>query len=48
VGLVPGADLVVVARSPFAGPVTVKIGNETQVVGRELGELVLCHQERAV
>ena len=36
VGLVPGAAVTVVSRQPFAGPVTV------QVVGRELGDLVLC------
>lgn len=47
VGLVPGADVVVLGRGPFAGPVTVKVGNETQIVGRELGDLVLCHQARA-
>ncbi|HET7042875.1 MAG TPA: metal-dependent transcriptional regulator [Gemmatimonadales bacterium] len=44
VGLVPGADLVVVAHAPFAGPVTVQIGAHRQVVGRELAELLLCHQ----
>ena len=47
VGLVPGADVVIVAHAPFAGPVTVRIGAHTQVVGRELGDLVLCAQERA-
>ena len=47
VGLVPGADLVVVAHGPFSGPVTVQIGAHRQVVGRELGELLLCHQAAA-
>lgn len=44
VGLVPGADVVVVAHAPFAGPVTVRIGAHVQVVGRELGDLVLCNR----
>ena len=43
VGLVPGADVVVLAHAPFAGPVTVRVGTHTQVIGRELGDLVLCH-----
>ena len=43
VGLVPGADVVVLAHAPFSGPVTVRIGTHTQVIGRELGDLVLCH-----
>ena len=47
VGLVPGADVVIVAHAPFAGPVTVRVGAETRVVGRELGDLVLCDQELA-
>jgi DtxR family Mn-dependent transcriptional regulator len=47
VGLVPGADVVIIAHAPFAGPVTVRVGAATQIVGRELGDLVLCDQERA-
>lgn len=43
VGLVPGADVVILSHEPFAGPVTVRVGTHTQVIGRELGELVLCH-----
>lgn len=44
VGLVPGAAVTIVARQPFAGPVTVQVGAQTQVVGRELGDLVLCQR----
>jgi len=47
VGLVPGADVVIVAHAPFAGPVTVQIGAHTQMIGRELGDLVLCDQGQA-
>lgn len=43
VGLVPGAHVVILSHEPFAGPVTVRVGTHTQVIGRELGELVLCH-----
>lgn len=42
IGLVPGAAVNVVAVAPFAGPVTVQVGDRTQVVGRELGDQVLC------
>ncbi|MEP6746057.1 MAG: metal-dependent transcriptional regulator, partial [Gemmatimonadota bacterium] len=42
IGLVPGAAVTVVAVAPFAGPVTVQIGERTQVIGRELGDQVLC------
>ena len=44
VGLVPGALVTVVDHQPFAGPVTVKVGAETKVIGREIGDLVLCQQ----
>ena len=44
VGLVPGALVTVLSHQPFAGPVTVKVGAHTQVVGRELGDLVLCQK----
>jgi DtxR family Mn-dependent transcriptional regulator len=35
-GLVPGADLTVLDRAPFNGPLRVRIGRKEQVVGREL------------
>ena len=44
VGLVPGAQVTVMEHQPFAGPVTVKVGSETKVIGREIGDLVLCQQ----
>jgi DtxR family Mn-dependent transcriptional regulator len=47
VGLVPGAKVTVVAHAPFAGPVTVRIGDRTQIVGREIGDHVLCLKEGA-
>jgi DtxR family Mn-dependent transcriptional regulator len=43
VGLVPGAEVVILSHEPFAGPVTVRVGTHTQVIGHELGDLVLCH-----
>ena len=48
VGLVPGAQVTVVGHQPFAGPVTVRVGSETKVIGREIGELVLCQQSGPV
>ncbi len=44
IGLVPGALVTVVDHQPFSGPVTVQIGAETKVIGREIGDLVLCQQ----
>ena len=41
-GLVPGTRLTVVEHQPFNGPVTVRIGTQTRVVGRELASSVLC------
>ena len=41
-GLTPGTRLTVVERQPFNGPVTVRIGRETRVVGQELALLLLC------
>lgn len=43
VGLVPGAAVTVVSHEPLAGLVTVQVGPNIQVLGRELGDLVLCH-----
>ncbi len=47
VGLVPGAQVTVVDHQPFAGPVTVRVGAEIKVIGREIGDLVLCQQSSA-
>ena len=42
VGLKPGAVVRVTERHPFSGPVTVETQVGPQVVGHELGSLVLC------
>jgi DtxR family Mn-dependent transcriptional regulator len=47
VGLVPGAQVTVIDHQPFSGPVTVMVGAETKVIGREIGDLVLCQQAGA-
>jgi len=43
-GLTPGTRLTVVERQPFNGPVTVRIGRDTRVVGQELALLLLCDE----
>ena len=40
-GLVPGAAVRVVEIAPFDGPLTIEIGDERKVVGRNLADLVL-------
>jgi Fe2+ transport system protein FeoA len=42
--LVPGAQVTVIDHQPFSGPVTVQVGTVTKVIGREIGDLVLCQQ----
>jgi DtxR family Mn-dependent transcriptional regulator len=44
VGLKPGARVRVVGRHPFHGPITCETSAGTQVLGPELGALVLCRQ----
>jgi DtxR family Mn-dependent transcriptional regulator len=46
VGLVPGAEILVVARHPFSGPVTVRVGGVEHVVGHALAGQVLCQRQR--
>jgi len=41
-GLTPGTRMTVVDRQPFNGPITVRIGAQTRVVGQELALLLLC------
>jgi DtxR family Mn-dependent transcriptional regulator len=36
--LVPGVELEVISQAPFNGPLTVRIGTERQIIGRELSE----------
>jgi len=43
-GLTPGTRLTVLERQPFNGPVTVRIGRDTRVVGQELALLLLCDE----
>ncbi len=40
-GLVPGAEVSVAAVAPFLGPLTVEVGGVTQVIGRNLADLIL-------
>ena len=40
-GIRPGADVVVMARAPFGGPITVRIGGEVQLIGPALAAQVL-------
>jgi DtxR family Mn-dependent transcriptional regulator len=41
-GLVPGAAVVVTAREPFGGPVTVRTARGEQLLGVELAGVLLC------
>lgn len=41
-GLVPGAEVTVVDREPFQGPVRVRIGGGLRSVGEPLAAIVLC------
>jgi DtxR family Mn-dependent transcriptional regulator len=41
-GLTPGTRFTVIERQPFNGPITVRSGTETRVVGRELAALLWC------
>jgi len=40
-GLVPGAEVSVAAVAPFLGPLTVEVAGATQVIGRNLADLIL-------
>jgi DtxR family Mn-dependent transcriptional regulator len=42
--LVPGTRLTVTSRQPFNGPVSVRLGAETRIVGRELATLLWCEE----
>lgn len=41
IGLVPGTVVEVVARAPFAGPITLRIGEQQQVLGRDLAYVIM-------
>jgi DtxR family Mn-dependent transcriptional regulator len=40
-GLMPGADIAVVGRAPLNGPLTVRVGTDSHVLGRELCGTIL-------
>jgi DtxR family Mn-dependent transcriptional regulator len=44
IGLVPGAEVRVVALAPFLGPLTIEVGEQIQVIGRNLADLILVQQ----
>ena len=41
IGLVPGASVKVLAHAPLSGPLTVRIGESQQVLGRDLAHVIL-------
>jgi DtxR family Mn-dependent transcriptional regulator len=47
-GVTPGADVRVVARAPFGGPITLRIVREGSERSRELGRTVAAAKERAI
>jgi len=40
-GLVPGTSIEIVTVAPFEGPITIKVGSETQVIGQRIAAAVL-------
>jgi DtxR family Mn-dependent transcriptional regulator len=40
-GIVPGADVQVIAREPFGGPIAIRIGDEKRTIGPELASQIL-------
>lgn len=42
VGLTPGAEVRVVDHQPFRGPITVEVAGHRQVIGHEIGAVLLC------
>ena len=47
-GLKPGVHVTVIDRQPFDDLVTIEVGTEKQVIGRELGHALLCAREETV
>jgi DtxR family Mn-dependent transcriptional regulator len=43
-GLIPGAQLTMIDQQPFNGPVTVTLGADRRVIGRDLARQLLCSQ----
>lgn len=46
-GLVPGAEVTVASREPFNGPMTIRCGDASRIIGPEIGALVLCTRPNA-
>ena len=44
-GLKPGVHVTVIDRQPFDDLVTIEVGTQKQVIGRELGHALLCARE---
>ena len=42
IGLTPGVEVTVVERQPFDGPLTVRVGGGTHVIGNDLAQVLLC------
>ncbi len=42
IGLRPGAQVTVVDRQPFQGPITIAVDGDTHVIGHELAQVVRC------
>ena len=47
IGLHPGVEVTVLARAPFDGPITLRIGDTEAVVGSRLAEQVLVAHDLA-
>lgn len=45
-GLVPGAEVTLIGREPFEGPVTVRVGAEVRVIAHDLAAMLLCVRKR--
>jgi DtxR family Mn-dependent transcriptional regulator len=45
-GIMPGAELSVVATAPFDGPLTIKIGNKQKVVGHKAAAKVFIQEQK--
>jgi DtxR family transcriptional regulator, Mn-dependent transcriptional regulator len=46
-GLRPGVQVTVIDRQPFDDLVTIEVGGETHVIGRELGHVLQCAREES-
>jgi DtxR family transcriptional regulator, Mn-dependent transcriptional regulator len=42
IGLRPGAQVLVVDRKPFHGPITIEVDGRSHVIGHELGQVLRC------